>query len=234
MPREMFNRRLQNLLDESMILGSMVQDAVQEAVQALQRRDLQVARRIIANDQIVNRKRFQIEAECLAFIATQSPMASDVRTVAAVLEIATDLERMADYAKGTSRVSLMIGPKPLLSPLPELDAMVDKGCELLRRALDAFVKKDAKAAGAIPAEDGQVDRLYNVVYRKLLDLIIADPERNTDDATNLLWVAHNLERFSDRVTNICERVVFMVTGEMRELDVEDEDLPDSAKVSHSA
>ena len=226
MPRETLDRKLQTLHDEVMVMGSMVQEAVQGATQALQRRDLAAARRIIANDMAINRRRFQLEADCLVFIATQSPMARDVRSVAAILEIATDLERMGDYGKGISRVSLMIGPKPLLHPLPELEIMADKGCDLLRRALDAFLNKDEEAARQIPAEDDEIDALYNKVYRKLLDLIIENPTEYTDEATNLLWVAHNLERFSDRVTNICERVVFTVTGEMNELDVDDEDLPD--------
>lgn len=147
---------------------------------------------------------------------------------AAILEVATDLERMADYAKGNSRVSLMIGPQPLISPLPELDEMTSLGCSLLRRSLDAFVAHDADAAAEIPAEDDRVDQLYNQVYSRLIQMIIDNPDK-VDEATNLLWVAHNLERFSDRVTNICERVVFTVTGEFLELDVEDEDLPDMAE-----
>jgi phosphate transport system protein len=227
MPRATLERKLQELFDEIMILGSMAQEAVQASTTALRRRDLEAAKAIIEGDERINHRRYQIEANCLVFIATQSPMASDLRTAAAILEVATDLERMADYGKGNARVSLMIGPRPLLSPLPELDEMTSLGCSLLRRALDAFVTYDADAASEIPAEDDRVDELYNQVYSKLIQLIIDDPS-SVDEATNLLWVAHNLERFSDRVTNICERVVFTVTGEFLELDVEDEDLPEMA------
>lgn len=124
---------------------------------------------------------------------------------------------MGDYAKGISRINLTIGEKPLLKPLIDIPRMAEKGCDMLRRALDAFIRRDVELARAIPKEDDEVDALYNQVYRELLTFIIADPH-TIDQATQLLWVAHNLERFGDRVTNICERVVFTVTGEMKELD----------------
>lgn len=221
MPRDTFLRELQRLRDDILVLGSMVQEAIQEAVRALKARDLEMAKRIIHADLEINRKRFEIEEDCLVLIATQHPMAGDLRTIAAVLEIATDLERMGDYAKGISRINLLLGPRPLLKPLIDIPRMADKGCDMLTRALDAFVQYDAETARAIPGEDDEVDALYNQVYRDLLKMIIADPSV-TDDANHLLWAAHNLERFADRVTNICERVVFTVTGEMRELDVQDE------------
>lgn len=224
MPRETLDRKLDKLQDDALILGSMVQEAIQAAVTALYARDLQRARQIIEADGKINAKRFQVEDECLVLMATQSPMARDVRTVAAILEIATDLERMGDYGKGISKINLLLGPTPRVMPPPELQRMADKTCDMLRRALDAFVARDVDTAEAIPDEDDEVDNLYNKVYRDLLDLIIADPSR-TDDATNLLWAAHNLERAADRVTNICERVVFTVTGRMTELDMDDEDLP---------
>jgi len=153
----------------------------------------------------------------LTVIATQQPLASDLRTIASVLEIVTELERMGDYAKGIARINIMMGEKPLLKPLIDVPRMAEKACDMLHRALDAFVRQDVDLARAIPAEDDEVDDLYNQVYRELLSYIIADP-RTIDRATYLLWVAHNLERTADRVTNICERVVFAVTGEMIELD----------------
>lgn len=221
MPRETFLRELQKLQDDVLVLGSMVEQAIQASVAALKARDLDSARRIIEADLDINRKRFEIEENCLVLIATQHPMAGDLRAIAAVLEIATDLERMGDYAKGISRINLMLGTRPLLKPLIDIPRMADIGCNLLRRALDAFVQRDVEAAREIPKEDDQVDALYNQVYHELLGIILANPA-TLDDANHLLWVAHNLERFSDRVTNICERVVFTVTGEMKELDVKEE------------
>jgi phosphate transport system protein len=220
MPRETFARELQRLEDDVLLLGSMVEQAISESVEILKRRDLEGARRLIAGDRAINEKRFAIEADCLVLIATQQPMASDLRTLAAVLEIATELERIGDYAKGIARINVMMGEQPLLKPLIDVPRMAAKVRDMLHRALDAFVRRDVALARAIPTEDHEVDDLYNQVYRELLTYMMADP-RTIDRATHLLWVAHNLERAADRVTNICERVIFTVTGEMRELDVDE-------------
>ncbi|MBC8446878.1 MAG: phosphate signaling complex protein PhoU [Chloroflexi bacterium] len=220
MVRETYYRELQRLQDELLILGSMVENALVESVQLLKRQDLEGARRLVADDHLINRKRFDIEADALVLIATQQPMAGDLRTLAAILEIVTELERMGDYAKGIGRITLMIGKQPLIKPLVDLPRMAQKAQDMLHQALDAFVRRDVALALAIPAQDEEVDDLYNQVYRELLTYIMADPH-TIDQATQLLWVAHNLERTADRVTNICERVVFTVTGEMVEMDAED-------------
>jgi phosphate transport system protein len=201
----------------------MVEYALVESVEILRRRDMEGSRRLIAQDRVINEKRFAIEADALILIATQQPMAGDVRTLAAVLELSTELERIGDYAKGIGRINLMMGEGPLIKPLIDIPRMAEKARSMLHRALDAFVRRDVDLARAIPAEDDEVDALYNQVYRELMTFIMSDP-RNIDQANYLLWVAHNLERAADRVTNICERVVFTVTGEMMEMDVEDKGL----------
>ncbi|MBC8249124.1 MAG: phosphate signaling complex protein PhoU [Anaerolineales bacterium] len=220
MVRQTFELEMQRLQNEVLVLGSMVENAIIESVEVLKRRDMEGAQRLIAGDRLINEKRFAIEADCLVLIATQQPMAGDLRTLAAVLEIVTELERMGDYAKGIARINLMMGEKPLLKPLIDIPRMAKKARDMLHRSLDAFVRRDVALARAIPAEDDEVDALYNQVYRELLTFIMADP-RTIDQATYLLWVAHNLERTADRVTNICERVVFTVTGEMMEMDAEE-------------
>jgi phosphate transport system protein len=220
MIREAFERDLQRLQDEVLVLGSMVEKAIIESVEVLKRRDMEGARRLIAEDRILNEKRFAIEDDTLVLIATQQPMAGDLRTLAAVLAIISELERIGDYAKGISKINLMIGEEPLIKPLIDLPWMAEKARDMLHRALEAFVKRDVDLACAIPAEDDEVDALYNQVYRELLTLIMADP-RTIDQATYLLWAAHNLERAADRVINICERVVFTVTGKLMEMDVEE-------------
>ncbi len=220
MPREAFEQKLQRLQDEVLVLGSMVENALIESVEVLKQRDMEGARGLIAGDRLINEKRFAIEDDTLALIATQQPMAIDLRTLAAVLEIVTELERIGDYAKGIARINLMIGEQPLLKPLIDIPCMAEKTRDMLHRALEAFVQRDVALARAIPREDDEVDALYNQVYRELLTFIMTDP-RTIAQATYLLWVAHNLERAADRVTNICERVVFTVTGEMMEMDVED-------------
>jgi len=219
--RETFVRGLAQLQDELLNLGSMVEEALDASLEALRRRDLAAAQRIIQSDCFINEKRFAIESEALVLIATQQPMAGDLRTIAAVLEICTELERIGDYAKGIARICLRLGEQPPVKPLVDIPQMAARARAMLREALDAFVRRDADAARAIPRQDDEVDALYNRVYRELLDIIIADPT-TIDRATLLLWVAHNLERTADRVTNICERVVFTVTGELGEMDVREE------------
>jgi phosphate transport system protein len=220
MPRESFERDLQRLQDETLALGSMVENALTESVEILRRRDMAGSRRLIAQDRRINEKRFAIEDEALTLIATQQPIATDLRTIAAVLDITHELERIGDYAKGIAKINIMIGEQPLVKPLVGIPAMAAKAQSMLHRALEAFVQRDAELAWAIPTEDDKVDHLYNQVYRELVTYLLKDP-RAIEQANYLLWVAHNLERSADRVTNICERVVFTVTGEMVELDMKE-------------
>jgi phosphate transport system protein len=227
MPRQTFERELQRLQDEMLVMGSMVENAIMESVSALKRRDFEKSRRLVAQDRAINEKRFAIEADCLVAIATQQPMASDLRVIAAVLDITHELERIGDYAKGIANINLMIGEEPLVKPLVDVPRMAEKACDMLHRALEAFVQRDTEMARAIPREDEEVDSLYDQVYRELITYILADP-RTIQQANFLLWAAHNLERSADRVNNICERVVFTVTGEMEELGSEDSSIPSSA------
>ena len=220
MTRRTYDRALRALQDRVVVLGSVVQCAIVDSVAALKARDLSAARAIIAADAAVNQKRFAIESEALALIATQQPMAADLRTLAAVLEIATELERVGDYAKGIAKISLLIGEARLIKPIIDLPRMAEKAADMLRRSLIAFINRDVELARSIPLEDDEVDALYNQVYRELLTMIMANPSV-TDQATYLLWAAHNLERAADRVTNICERIVFAATGIMAEMDVDD-------------
>ncbi len=214
--RSGFHRALERLQDEVLVLGSMVEKAVTRSVDALRARDTNAARALRAEDVLINRKRFEIEEAALLQIATQQPMASDLRRLAAILHIVTDLERMGDYAAGIAQICVEIGDEPHIKPLIDIPRMAEKAVSMLRRSLDAFVERDVAAAEAIAAEDDEVDALYQQVYRELLTIMLANP-RTIDQATHLLWVAHNLERVADRVQNICERVIFVVTGRMHEL-----------------
>lgn len=221
MPRRTFEHELQQLQDSLLILGSMVEKAILQSVDLLKRRDLAGARELMRQDRELNERRYAIERDCLTLIATQQPMASDLRVIAAILELATELERIGDYAKGIGKITLLLGDRPPLKPLIDIPRMADKACDMLHRALDAFVRRDVAAARAIPAEDDEVDALYNQVYRELITFIMTDPSC-IERANYLLWVAHNLERTADRVTNICERTIFTVTGELTEIKSKDE------------
>lgn len=215
MVRTTFEHEIQELKDEIIILGSMVEQATLEAVESLKKRDVQRSEQIVENDQIINKKRFELENRVMVVIATQQPMAHDLRVLASILEVISELERMGDYAKGIAVINTRMGDQPLLKPLVDIPRMASKGVDMLHRALSAFVTEDAATARAIPAEDDDVDELYNQVYRELMTYVMADA-KTIERANFLLWAAHNLERFADRVTNICERTVFIATGEYKE------------------
>jgi phosphate transport system protein len=216
MPRERFEHELQRLQNSVLALGHMAEQALKDSVEALRVQDLEEAGRIIDGDRIINERRFALENEVITLIATQQPMAGDLRFLAEVLELVTEMERIADYAKGIAHIAVMIGKEPLIKPLEDIPRMAIKACDMLHRALDAFIRRDVDLARAIPPEDVEVDALYDKIYRELIGYIAKDP-KNTDQATRLTWVAHNLERVADRVGNICERVVFSVTGNIEEL-----------------
>ena len=225
MIRTNFDKELQRLQDETLALGSLVENALTESVELLKRRDMEGSRRLIRADrELVNTKRFEIEEQALVLIATQQPIATDLRTIAAILDISSELERIGDYAKGIARINILIGNEPLLKPLIDVPLMAEKARDMLHRALESFVQRDVEAARAIPEEDDDVDNLYKQVYRELLSYIIADPS-TIEQANYLLWTAHNLERAADRVTNICERVIFTVTGKMEEMDIAELEVP---------
>jgi len=214
--RTTFHKKLREIQDEVLVMGSMVGKAITSSVKALKERDLDLAHQIISDDLKVNQKRFEIEERCVEIIATQQPMASDLRIIIAILNITTEIERIGDYAMGIARIVLMIGDEPPLKPLIDIPRMTEKMTDMLHRSLDAFVKHDADSAREIATEDDDVDNLYDQVFRELLTFMAEDPQTITR-ATRLIWVAHNLERSADRVTNICERVVYMVTGIMEEI-----------------
>jgi phosphate transport system protein len=221
-PRETFDRHLKELMDQVLVLGSMVEQAVNDSVQALVRRDQEASRKIYAADERINAERYQIEHNCLTLIATQQPMARDLRILAAILEIITELERMGDYAKGISRINLLLGDDAIEVPKADLERMAEIGLDMLQRALTAFIKKDAESAYQITSADDEVDALYNRIYHEMINQVIQDPPK-VDDANFIIWAAHNLERLSDRVTNICERIIFVATGSMKELDRSDDE-----------
>ena len=221
-PRETLDRAIKELLDEILIQGSMVENAIKESVNALINRDVEQAKVIYEGDRQINKKQFEIEESVITLIATQQPMARDLRLLTAILEVTTELERMGDYAKGIARITVRLGQEILLEPISEIPPMAEVCVDLLDRALHAFIDKDAEAARTIPKEDDKVDAFYNRIYRELMTHMIADPS-TIDQANHLLWVAHNLERVADRVTNVCERIVFVVTGELLEMDRTDDE-----------
>lgn len=231
MPRETLDQKIRHLHNEILVLDSMVEHATLESIEALKKKDLILARKIYDNDQIINAKRYELENDLIVTIATQQPiMAHDLRIVAAIYDVVSELERMGDYAKGIAKIALIIGDQPLVKPLIDVPRMADLAVSMLHRAVTAFINGDVEVARSIPEEDDEVDALYNQVYRELLAIMFANPS-TIDQANYLLWVAHNLERMADRVTNICERTVYTVTGQLLEFDQSDDESKTPSQLS---
>src|SRR5258708_4596152 len=216
MIRKTFDMEIKQAKDDVLVLGSMVEQAILKSVEALKQRDAKASEQILESDRVINKMRFKLESQLMVLIATQQPMAHDLRLLASILEIISELERMGDYAKGIANINLRMAAQPLLKPLIDIPRMAEKRVDILHRALTAFVNEDIETARTIPIEDDEVDALYLQVYRELMTYVIGDA-RTIERANWLLWVAHNLERVADRVTNICERTVFIVTGELTEI-----------------
>jgi len=214
--RRVFDQQLIEIRDDILRLGQLVDGAIDGAMQALRQQDHGLARQIIIDDTAINDLRFKVEEACLTAIATQQPAASDLRMVIASMNLVNDLERMADHATGIAKTVLRMGDEPLLKPLIDLPRMAENARDMLHRGLDAFVARDVAAARAVAAEDDTIDHYYKAIFDELLGIMARDPA-SIPRGTYLLWCAHNLERIGDRVTNIAERVVFMTTGTMKEL-----------------
>lgn len=216
MARELFERKIKQIQDEILLLGSMVEQATLDSVTSFKDKDIESAKVLIEDDQNINDKRFAIENAILILLATQQPLAHDLRLLAAMLLVANELERMGDYAKGIANNTIRLGVTDIPIPYRDIEKMGELAVGMLHRSLSAFIKEDIKQAVAIPNEDDLVDELFNKCYRTIVNGMIANPA-TIDDASLLLWVVHNLERLADRVVNICERTVFIKSGEMLEM-----------------
>ncbi len=224
MSRESLDNKLQLLADELKVMAGMVEVATLGAVEALKNKDFESARRIYLADQEINARRFTLENDCIITIATQQPIvARDLRRVASLLDVASEMERMGDYAKGIARICLLIGDQPLIKPLIDIPRMANKTVDMLHRAVAAFIDIDVEAARQIPKEDDEIDDLYTQVYRELVVIMLND-RTTIDQANHLMWAAHNLERMADRVTNICERTIYVATSEMHEIEDSDDEI----------
>jgi phosphate transport system protein len=213
-----FSKGFQEIQDKVMVMGDMVTKEINKSIEALKARDLKLAHKIIADDAMIDEQRFTIEDGCIELMGMQKLTIADRRAIVAVLSISTELERIGDYAEGNAKIVVMIGDEPPLKPLIDIPRMAELTIEMIDKSLKSFVDRDVKLARHVVTMDNLVDGLYDQVFRELLTFMMIDP-KTINRATRLIWVAHNLERAADRVTNICERVVFTVTGKMEELEV---------------
>jgi phosphate transport system protein len=216
MVRQIFEEQIRELLEDLLAMGQMVADAIERSIEALARQDRDLAQQVIEYDDEVNASQYEIDEKCLVLIATQQPMASDLRTILSISNIATELERIGDYAEGIAKLATRLAGQPLLKPLIDIPRMAEEGRRMLLSSLEAFARQDVELAQQVGTADELVDALYDQVYRELLVYMMQDP-RTITQATYLLWVAHNLERIADRTTNIAERVIFMDSGKIVEL-----------------
>jgi phosphate transport system protein len=214
----MFEKKLREMQEDVLIMGSMVEKAVQRSIDSLRTRDTALSSSVVNDDVAINKKRYEIEEKCIHLIALQAPMAADLRIIVAILFISNELERMADHAEGIARINLMLGVEPLTGPIGDILLMGQKAIDMLRRGLTSFVERDDASARRICDEDDEVDALYDASYQAMIQEVIRTPH-DVERVTYLIWTCHNLERIADRVTNICERVIFMVTGELEEINV---------------
>ncbi|HET9476450.1 MAG TPA: phosphate signaling complex protein PhoU [Dehalococcoidia bacterium] len=218
MTRTAFDRQLSEIQEDMLVMAGMVESAIERGVEALKDRNVQLAQEIIADDLKINRKRYETEDKCLELIATQQPLAGDLRTIVSVLHITVDLERMGDHAEGIAKIALMLADEPPLKPYVDIPRMADVARGMLMDSLEAFKHRDTQLAREVCNRDDEVDALYDKLYHELIGYMLKDPA-NIQRATYLIWVTHNLERIGDRVTNICERVVYLVEGHIQEMNV---------------
>ncbi len=224
MARDIYERKIQQIKDEILLLGSMVEQATLDSVVAFKHKDLEAARTIIEEDQTINDKRFAIENAIIILLATQQPLAHDLRLLSAMLLVSNELERMGDYAKGIANNTIRLGLADIPIPIRDIEKMANLGVNMLHRALSAFVNENMELAIKIPEEDDLVDELFNKSYRAIVNAMITNTAI-IDDASFLLWVVHNLERFADRTVNICERTIFIISGELLEMDRTNDEIP---------
>ncbi len=211
-----FQKGLRDIENDMLAMGGLVEKQIDRSVEALKKRDLSLAHKVMADDAKVNQQRFNIEDKVIRLVAAHQPTEAELREVAAIFNIIVDLERTGDYAEGIAKIAIMIGDEPPLKPLIDIPRMAETAIEMTRGSLEAFVKRDVEKAKKVVSLDNVVDGLYDQVFRELITFMMVDP-KTIDRATRLIWVAHNLERAADRSTNICERVVFLVTGKMEEI-----------------
>src|SRR6266496_1766457 len=203
----------QEIKNDVLLLSSMVEEAIMDSVGALKNNDLTRSAWIMQNDLSINRKRFEIEISIMVYMATQQPIARELRTLAASLDICSELERMGDYAKGIANINLRSGGLSLPVILREIYSMAERAVDMLHRAMTTFADEDIQTAAAIIREDNAIDECYTKLYQEAVNHVLGDP-RDIERANYVIWTAHNLERLGDRATNVCERVIYIVTGEL--------------------
>ncbi len=216
MVRERFTQKILDVKQKVLKMGALVENIIDSSVTAMKTQDLDLARNVLKKDDEIDQLELEIEKDCMMLLALQQPLAKDLRTIASVLKIITDLERMGDNAVNIAEVILEIGEEPILNSLKDIPRMADIAQKMLKMSLDAFVNEDIALAEKAAEKDEDVDRLYETVINDFLN-IIAEKRELTKQGTKLLFLGRYLERIADHSTNICERTIYMITGELKEI-----------------
>lgn len=211
-----YEQKMKYLEEKLQQMGNLVEDSIAQSVEALKNQDLELARKVIEGDDLIDDLEQEIEEKCLEVIATQQPMAKDLRRVATLFKMISDLERMADYATSIAKIILRIADEPLIKPLVDIPRMSYLSQKMVKQSLDAYVREDVELAVAVGRDDDEVDKLFGQIFRELLTIMMENPKTITQ-ATHLLFVSRYLERIADHATNIGEKVIFLVTGKKRDL-----------------
>jgi phosphate transport system protein len=219
--RATLDRGLLEIQENLLRMRELIDQALTQSLRSLAERDVALAHQVVDADENINNLRYKIEEACLSLIATQQPTAGDLRMIMAIMSVVVDLERMGDYAAGISKTVLRMGDEPLLKPLIDLPKMVELARNMIRESLQALFDRDVPRAREVAARDDEMDRLYQAIFDELVEIMAHKPD-SVQRATYLLWCAHNLERIGDRVTNIAERVIFVSTGDLKDLNVKEE------------
>ncbi len=214
--RSGFQKALDDLREDILKMGGLVEENIARAVESLARQDMELVKKVLAVEEIIDRMELEIEDTCIRLIATQQPMAIDLRRISSAFKIITDLERMADYAVDIAKITKRIGAEPLVKPLIDLPRMAMLVQKMVKDSLDSYVREDPDMATNVGEADDEVDHLHRQVFRELLVLMMENP-RTINQATYLLIVSRSLERIADHATNISERVIYLVSGKRVEL-----------------
>lgn len=211
--RETLNEQLKELKQNILKMGGLMEEAIHKAIKSLATQDMSMAREVVKSDNDIDKLEDEIEARCMNILALQNPVAGDLREIATILKIVTDLERMADEAVNIAEVTIMIGNDPLIKPLEDIPAMGLMASNMVKGCLDAFVNKDIHLAQEVARSDDGVDHKYAELFEELVGMIAQkSPFPHSKQAVQLLFVARYLERIADHATNIAERTIYMVTG----------------------
>lgn len=212
--RSSFDNNLQELYNDIKNMGNMVEDQISLCIESLLKQDEKLANKIIENDDLVDNMQKEIEDKCIKLIATQQPLAHDLRIIFTTSKIVTDLERMADYAVDIAKIAKRLKDEKYIKQLIDIPRMGEKAKEMVRLSVNAYIEGNVKKAYEICKMDDEIDGIYKQIFSELLVLMMSDSS-TIKQATQFLFICKFLERFADHTTNICEWTIYLVTGEQK-------------------